>query len=72
MLQPVELSVADDTDKPDTMEMCHKCRVVTLWTPLRRGSKREQCVGCKDVFPCRSKCDHLDCADEKASWVKVI
>ena len=57
---------------PGTVEFCHKCNSETLWETMRRGSKREQCVSCKDVFPCRSKCDHLDCQDEKASWVKAV
>lgn len=31
------------------------------WHPLQRGSDREQCRTCGDVFPCRHACDHLDC-----------
>ena len=32
------------------------------WQPMkRRGSTREQCTKCADVFPCRHACEHLDC-----------
>ena len=31
-----------------------------LWRPLK-GGKYEECTVCKDIFPCRGVCDHLDC-----------
>ncbi len=50
---------------PEGEEFCHKCNADTKWVPLRQGSKRVKCEGCGDVYPCRSKCDHLDCLDDK-------
>lgn len=35
------------------------------WRPLQRGSKFEKCANCGTLFPCRGKCEHLDCC-----WVK--
>lgn len=46
-------------------EFCHKCNRDTKWVPMRKGSKRVKCEGCGDVYPCRSKCDHLDCIEDK-------
>jgi hypothetical protein len=32
------------------------------WQPLKRGSSRERCTKCKDVYPCRgNNCAHVDC-----------
>ncbi len=31
-----------------------------VWKPLK-GGKHEKCVVCKTLFPCKGKCDHLDC-----------
>lgn len=45
-------------------EFCHRCDEETTWSPLR-GGRRVRCVGCGDVFPCRSACDHLDCAEAR-------
>lgn len=28
---------------------------------MKRGGAHEQCTKCKDVFPCRNECEHLDC-----------
>lgn len=72
MLDSTEAQVAQNFSKQDTMEFCHKCDETTRWVAMSRGSRREQCSGCKDVYPCRSKCDHLDCQDEKSSWVKTV
>lgn len=30
------------------------------WQPMR-GGKRERCVNCGDVYPCRTACEHVDC-----------
>lgn len=30
------------------------------WKPVRGGAS-ERCTKCRDVFPCRFDCDHLDC-----------
>ena len=72
MFDSTEAQVTPESLKKDTMEFCHKCDEVTRWSAMSRGSRREQCSGCKDVFPCRSGCDHLDCRDEKSSWVKTV
>ncbi len=31
------------------------------WKPLKRGSSRERCTKCMDVYPCRHDCAHADC-----------
>jgi len=31
------------------------------WKQLKRGSSRERCAKCKDVYPCRHACAHVDC-----------
>lgn len=31
------------------------------WKPMKRGGAHEQCTKCRDVFPCRNDCTHLDC-----------
>lgn len=51
-----------------TIEFCNICDEETRWEPLRRGSRREKCVKCRTVFPCKHDCEHLDCDDEKRRW----
>jgi hypothetical protein len=43
---------------------CHRCRKLTEWTDMRGG--RERCAGCRDVFPCRAECGHVDCAERRS------
>ena len=38
---------------------CNSCR----WIKTSRG---EKCEVCKDVFPCKENCGHLDCHFQKA------
>lgn len=45
---------------PDRMT-CRRCEDVTRWLPVR-GGRRLACEGCRDVFPCKHGCSHLDCA----------
>lgn len=40
--------------------LCHRCGRVTQWQTIRGG--RLACSGCRDVFPCRHDCGHVDCA----------
>lgn len=44
---------------------CHRCQAHTLWEELKRGSTRERCVNCNDVFPCRTACKHFDCMQDR-------
>lgn len=31
------------------------------WESMSRGSKRERCTNCGDVYPCAHACGHYDC-----------
>lgn len=44
----------------------HRCRPhgTCEWKPVR-GSFREVCVKCRDVFPCRFSCGHHDCIETR-------
>ena len=46
------------------------------WQPLKRGSNREQCRTCGDVFPCRYECSHIDCRlamnEPLPEWVTLV
>ena len=46
---------------------CHRCRRETEWRARRRDAKHLRCEGCGDVFPCRSRCGHLDCEEARAA-----
>ena len=46
----------------EQIEFCHKCDKETLWKA--RDDGRLQCVGCRDIFPCKM-CGHLDCVDAR-------
>ena len=52
--------------KPD-VEYCHKCDTETRWEPTRGGKNLRCQGGCKDLFPCRRLCEHLDCLQERAA-----
>lgn len=39
-----------------------KCRPDQHVDRPMRGGKRVKCITCGDVFPCRTACDHADCA----------
>jgi hypothetical protein len=36
-----------------------------MWVPMKRGSSHEKCIKCQTVFPCRHRCEHLDCITER-------
>lgn len=45
---------------------CHKCNHETRWETYKALYLR--CSQCRDFFPCKKECDHLDCLDEKSNW----
>lgn len=50
---------------------CHKCDAETRWDKVKGKKKQEQCAVCKDVFPCRKPCSHLDCADDRSFLERI-
>lgn len=49
-------------------EFCHNCNEITNWTLVK--DKFQRCTGCGDRFPCKKKCEHLDCMQVKG--IKVL
>lgn len=43
-----------------------RCRRAEHDWHLVRNGLRQECKTCKDSFPCRGECDHLDCRDARA------
>lgn len=50
--------------------LCHQCNKDTFWVPIYSGSPRMKCSECGDIYPCRLRCEHLDCKLERSSWRK--
>lgn len=51
------------------LQWCDRCQQDTRWERLPR-SKRERCTVCKNMFPCKPTCTHLDCQAARGETVR--